>query len=427
MSDVSKSTIGRSAGPGQSQIGVTGSGGSGPCASDASGPTGAPDFPEPAEGKSGGSDEAAYSLSLISVCKRGNEPQEEGFSPDSACGTEARIERFRGWKATSQESVKVGAAVGAAVRKLRNQDRCATHLVFHEYGASVGRPALSRLAEVYCCQNWKTCIVCAHRRSALALDRYVPRICSYRLQNRRSRVFMVELGIRDGEDLGERLGVLEAAWQRLRQAAYNARRGKSASIFGQVLGSVGQVEVHRGKNSGLWHPHIHALMIFDRDWLQVERIGAEWTEFVGEGYRAWCHVQKSYADKLVPLGTNDIPDFDRWERQSYRDACEVLKYCTKLDMTRPGTLADAWDVAGQTESMRFIRALGCLRRKGDVEVQAGPDPEDSEGREPDEVRHFAWRRALGRYVEALEWAENGPIWRKGENPACPVDRCDEVR
>jgi hypothetical protein len=222
---------------------------------------------------------------------------------------------------------------------------CATWLKFHHY------PAVDqvRLHDANFCQQPKLCPVCALRRSARNLAAYLDAlelVLGDWADARREDpdlppllFYMVTLTVKNGPDLGERMGHLRRAYKlmvdRRRQAL--SGNGRGCTEWRKIYGAVGSYEVtNRGKG---WHPHMHLLVIAS-DEIDRFMLKREWERATGDSF-------------IV-----DVREIEAGNREQLVGGfVEVLKYSMKFqDMS----LSDNWRAHLQLRGMRMVASLGCL-------------------------------------------------------------------
>ena len=131
---------------------------------------------------------------------------------------------------------------------------CGTHLLFRHY-YTVDKV---RLHAAYFCKKHLLCPLCAIRRGAKMVKQYMDRLQVIHSENPSLKPYLVTLTVKDGHDLGERFQHLYRSVQRL----HKCRTGKGQySEACKADGAVWSYEFKRGKNSGLWHPHVHAVWL----------------------------------------------------------------------------------------------------------------------------------------------------------------------
>ena len=266
---------------------------------------------------------------------------------------------------------------------------CADYLVFNEY-YTIDRVLLSR---VLTCGKHLLCTFCAIRRGSKYLTAYLKRFETLRRENPRLRPFLLTLTVRNGADLKERFEHLRSAVGCLLEHRRDfLKRGRKHSELRHVAGLVGSYEVTRNEETGLWHPHVHVILLSEGDLpdfpfeLRPETRKArngnyfvpewEWEiwqrEFVATVkdcglVREWsaCTGGDSSIVDFRPLGGAD------WVTTSLdhlaRDFAEVFKYAVKYSTMSPEATVEVYQ---KLSGCRLIFSVGCFRG---VEV-----PEDLE-------------------------------------------------
>lgn len=228
---------------------------------------------------------------------------------------------------------------------------CGAFLQFRNY-FTLGQV---RLTAGHFCQQDKLCGLCACRRGGRYLRAYVEKTQAV-LAEQKLTPYLVTLTVKDGADLGERVQHLLSSHRKLmdhrRDALKNRSRGYDSAETAATcaVGGVGSCEVKRGKNSGLWHPHWHAIWLCDQP-PSAAALSAEWLMITGDS-----HVVDVRPFDFV-AESSDAGDGATWEQMA-GDFCEVFKYALKL-----GDLAlqDNWDAFLQLQRKRMIEPFGCLR------------------------------------------------------------------
>lgn len=191
-----------------------------------------------------------------------------------------------------------------------------------------------RLHAARFCQIHLLCPLCAIRRGAKALQAYLTRYEAITAEKPALRPFLVTLTVKDGPDLAERFGHLRRGLQRLNKR--RTRRGRGASVWEQIAGAVWSYEVKRGSGSGLWHPHLHAVVLAELEPDQVQ-LAAEWREITGD----------SFVVDVRPMAEDVASGF-----------CEVFKYAVKFSDMEPGDTVQAWRELRRT---RLMDSCGVFR------------------------------------------------------------------
>lgn len=109
-----------------------------------------------------------------------------------------------------------------------------------------------------CRDRW--CPMCAGQKASFARDQTKAFIESLKAPR-----FLTLTLRHDEKGLAEQIGFLQHAFARLRSRAYWKKN---------VTGGIWFLQVKRGKNSGLWHPHLHILL--DGNYMEHGRLSALW-------------------------------------------------------------------------------------------------------------------------------------------------------
>ncbi len=196
---------------------------------------------------------------------------------------------------------------------------CGNYLLFRHY-YTVGKV---RLAKAHFCKKHLVCPLCAIRRAAKGVRVYLQAFEYLKGQNKALTASLVTLTVKNGPDLAERLGHLQAGIKKANQRMRDSRRKKaSASEFCKFLGYVGSYEIKKGKGSKLWHPHCHMIVLHDCP-LDQDALSKEWLEIMGD----------SFVVDITPLQHPEDPA---------RDFCEVFKYAVKFSGMKPAELFEAY-------------------------------------------------------------------------------------
>ncbi len=222
---------------------------------------------------------------------------------------------------------------------------CSTWLKFRHY-ETVEKV---RLHDANFCYQPKLCPVCALRRSARNLGAYLDALELVQgewLDAMREDpdlppllYYMVTLTVRNGPDLGERMGHLRRAVKRMTDRRRQALSGNGwgCTEWRKIFGAVGSYEVtNRGKG---WHPHMHMLVVAS-DEIDRFMLKREWEKATGDSF-------------IV-----DVQEIDASDEEKLVGAfVEVLKYSMKFQDL---SMADNWRAHLQLRGMRMVVSIGCL-------------------------------------------------------------------
>ena len=217
------------------------------------------------------------------------------------------------------------------VRKIGlNLRECANYLVFHHYFTKGD----FKLAYASLCKQSLLCPLCAIRRGAKLVMKYLDVYERLMSENAHLVPYLVTLTVKDGLDLTERFNHLQQGVR-----AYNKQRHLKhySSENKKAHSAVWSYEVKRGKGSGLWHPHVHAVWLCEDAPCQ-DKLSREWLKMTGD----------SFIVDVRPINIQDpITGF-----------LEVFKYAVKFNDQSP---ADTWHCYEQLSGRRLIGSFGGFR------------------------------------------------------------------
>lgn len=267
------------------------------------------------------------------------------------------------------------AAVHGEVKISAKLQGCGTHLLFRHY-YTVDKV---RLHAAYFCKKHLLCPLCAIRRGAKMVKAYMDRLQVIMAQNPNLKPYLVTLTVKDGEDLGERFKHLFRSVQTLHKARVTPRMYSEAC---KADGAVWSYEFKRGKNSGLWHPHVHAVWLCETPPDQ-EALSAQWKAITGD----------SHIVDVRPFheGQDVVEGF-----------LEVFKYAVKFSDL---PLADNWHGFQTLAGKRLIASFGSFRG---IEV---PEELTDEG-----LDDLPYVEMMYRFIYGVGYSLAG-VTTPAENPA----------
>lgn len=267
------------------------------------------------------------------------------------------------------------AAVHGEVKISAKLQGCGTHLLFRHY-YTVDKV---RLHAAYFCKKHLLCPLCAIRRGAKMVKAYMDRLQVIMAQNPNLKPYLVTLTVKDGEDLGERFKHLFRSVQTLHKARVTPRMYSEAC---KADGAVWSYEFKRGKNSGLWHPHVHAVWLCETPPDQ-EALSAQWKAITGD----------SHIVDVRPFheGQDVVEGF-----------LEVFKYAVKFSDL---PLADNWHGFQTLAGKRLIASFGSFRG---IEV-----PEELTDERLDDLPYV---EMMYRFIYGVGYSLAG-VTTPAENPA----------
>lgn len=194
------------------------------------------------------------------------------------------------------------ALSGKQVRRYR---LCHNYLLFRHF------PDLEKttLHEAKHCDMHLLCPMCAIRRAARAVMKYEEKTFELLHRNPRLRLYYVVLTVKNVERLDIGFDHLERSMRLLvarRRAANSFLHGKKQfayaanSVFANVSAGTYSFEVKRGKNSGLWHPHVNLLLLTDKPISQTG-ISEEWRGITKDSHVVHCEKKPGTRDAFVEI------------------------------------------------------------------------------------------------------------------------------
>lgn len=254
------------------------------------------------------------------------------------------------------------------------------------------------------CHVYHLCPGCAFFRGLRLAHRYQEKFWSVMHQGNRVPV-MLTFTVKDGSDLEERVQHLRVSLKRYRDNDRKRRdRGEDRLEISKVLGMVGQIECKRGKNSGEWHPHFHAVGILS-DYIDVDKFRDEWTKITGDSRQVRVsQITGDWGDKVQMMGA----------------FLECFKYPIKI-----GSLSyeDLWTAYCASFKRVMVIATGEFRG---VRVPDGMEESPEQDAEVYFIREYlAEVEGWKRISSVGYWNDNGEVMRR----AFPADwndrRCME--
>lgn len=226
---------------------------------------------------------------------------------------------------------------------------CGCHLVFRSFATGDVRLFAAQFCQLHLLDPF-----CALRRMAKMVKAYVPKICDA-VERERLQPFLVTLTVLNGDDLAERMSHL----QRSNQSLYASRRksrsfsSRNRSVTAVARGGLYSYEVKRGRNSGTWHPHVHAVWLCDSAPCPFT-LSREWERITGDSMIVDVRPFKCVEAGLV---TDDATAETILDVVG-SDLLEVVKYACKFaDMS----LEDNLHAYRVLRGARLIGSFGCLR------------------------------------------------------------------
>lgn len=342
------------------------------------------------------------------VSEKGNPPESSSLTAetqgglDDAAALPSRLARYDKARRRSLLMRDYARQTGGLKEAARLHD-CGSWLLFRDY-YTAGKV---RLHSAPFCKQHLLCPLCAIRRGAKSLKNYLDRFEHLRQADSAFKLYLVTLTVKDGESLQERLRHLKQSVKKYQQQRRDYLSNPSTRRhveFAKALGGVGSYEVKRGKNSGLWHPHVHMTWAcYTKP--DAEKLSREWQAITGDSW-------------IV-----DVTEF-RDDQEPAEGFMEVFKYALKFSDMQ---LADNWHAYEVISGKNMLFSFGTFYG---VKV---PDEITDEGLEglpyvelfyrhtptgyqylQDVAQRFGWRKARARQTYSAECGESCP-----DSISCP--------
>lgn len=124
------------------------------------------------------------------------------------------------------------------------------------------------------CKN-RFCVKCNYIRSLAWVARLMPIFRDWVASG--NNLHMLVLTVRDGPDLKERIKFLEDSWRKLYHDDKNCRKKWKE----EFAGGIRSLEIKIGKNSNLWHPHMHLILMKEHYNKDYPWIKESWKNITG--------------------------------------------------------------------------------------------------------------------------------------------------
>lgn len=255
---------------------------------------------------------------------------------------------------------------------------CGTYLRFRHYLSH----QQTRLIESRSCDVSLLCPLCAIRRGARTLRRYLERC---RVIAPAHDFYLVTLTVKNGPDLEERYRHLLGAWKRL------VKRGaKGYGAFADASGAFTSIEFTKSEHG--WHPHMHMLWAMPKGtpplrWGEGSQLALDWLAATGDSYIV-------HAARIEDSGaTGACAGAPEATEPLVAALCEVLKYAVKFGDLG---LADNLHAFEILRGKRLTRSYGCFFG---LEV-----PDEGLDEDPLDGPYLDW---LFRYAGSARYALQG--------------------
>lgn len=215
-----------------------------------------------------------------------------------------------------------------------------------------------KLSKFIACSQHLLCPFCAGIRASKAIQKYTERVDEVLKQNRKLKVALLTLTVKNGHDLQERSSHLITSLRTLikRRQDYK-KKGRGFNEFCKIDGAMYSYENTYNEQTGEWHPHVHMLVLLN-DWIDQEQLSETWHEITGDSFVV------------------DVRRVKKSKEFGYaKAAAEVCKYALKFgDLTVEKT----WEAFKILKGKRLSGAFGSLYGVKIPENLADEMPDDQD-------------------------------------------------
>jgi hypothetical protein len=248
-----------------------------------------------------------------------------------------------------------------------------------------------RLRSADFCNQRLACLPCSRASSLRNVRKLHGKLAEYLTEHDRIPILMTLSGGQDVPSLADGVMRLWAALRRASERRRNAGKGlRVRSEFAKIAGGAFFMEVKRGRDSGLWHPHVHALVMLPRGVkFDLGQLWPEWDRLRGYVSRSGqagegCNVRVTNAGRELLRARKPFPQLSAERRELLiGDLLEVSKYALKFNEM---SAADVVRVHRLLKGSHLRRSWGDLRNLPDED--AGGDLTDEDGPYLDHL--FRW-------------------------------------
>lgn len=206
----------------------------------------------------------------------------------------------------------------------------------------------------YMCKN-RFCPVCQKQKSLILFSKVYPKIIE--LINKGYYVNVMTFTIKDTKDLKLGIDLLKTAYRNI----FGKNKKTSNVVSKMFIGGIKSLEVKRGKNSKLWHPHFHALVIKDKFSKDHDLLNLLWNKelrrLVNNSDNT-IYEEKLYTDeKLGDVWISNLNSAPNTTK--VKAVYECIKYITKYEVDN--LTLDLEELVKGLKNVRAVESWGILR------------------------------------------------------------------
>ncbi|WP_407476359.1 protein rep [Acinetobacter baumannii] len=265
----------------------------------------------------------------------------------------------------------------------------------------------TKLAKFHVCNQHLLCPFCAGIRASKAIQKYSERVDEVLKQNRKLKVALLTLTVKNGHDLQERSSHLITSLRTLikRRQDYK-KKGRGFNEFCKIDGAMYSYENTYNEQTGEWHPHVHMLVLLN-DWIDQEQLSETWHEITGDSFVV------------------DVRRVKKSKEFGYaKAAAEVCKYALKFgDLTVERT----WEAFKILKGKRLSGAFGSLYGVKIPENLADEMPDDQDLPYLEMLYKFVFGKHSYYDLVMTRQVEPQANDRMRSEEEAPTDRHDRMR
>lgn len=196
-----------------------------------------------------------------------------------------------------------------------------------------------------CKSRW--CVTCAHVKVLAWVARILPVAENWLASG--GNISMLNFTIKDVDNLDDGLTILNESFRALYNVPSKRKRWQE-----RFPGGIRSLEVKRGKNSRLWHPHIHSIVLqpagYRKDfaWLKTE-----WERYTS---KQWKKLFLEDPEKTGSVWIKKITG-----KNLLKSVCETLKYIVKPELSLYKEKENLLECVETLKGKRQINTWGLFR------------------------------------------------------------------
>lgn len=244
-------------------------------------------------------------------------------------------------------------------RKLDKIKSCASLLEWRKYGDEF------RLHNANFCRQPDGCPVCAKRLQKRRVRRFKEPVTMAAKEFKYA--YFVTFTVKNNSDLRSALHDLTSGLQKFRLQGQRRKSGRSGGQWSKVEAGLISIEIKRGSDSNLWHPHAHGLVFtnekidyrankvitFNGKEVKASSLSLDWHRATG-GRSINVDCRPVYGKKIEKQGKKVWRDV--WDQ-----SLEILKYNTKLIQKGEANAIDLATVLCASYGKRKFNTYGAFR------------------------------------------------------------------